>query len=193
MCRKSLVSLAVLSSVLFLLALPAMAQEPAETAETVTMAGRPLTVNLEPDEVPRYMVVEWFFRRLSMVRSSAYTYEKILKEVGIESGGHAAEFLAAVTDQAIEILNVNTINGKLSGEAFMEYQYKAIKEKARKLGIVYRNLLLGLEEAGVSVDLVEKYCEETIRPSLQIASTISDNTKYLNAIAEFDKQVADLQ
>ena len=189
MFRKTLTSLIALLSFLCLLAPPALAQDESETAEAVTMDGTEFIVNLEPHEIPQFTVVEWLFRRLSMVRASAYVYENILKEIGIEPGSYAAEFLAGVTDQAMEVLNVHTVNGKLTGEAFMEYQYQAIGEKARKLGVVYRNLVLGLEEAGVSLELIERYCEEELRPSLQIASTISDNTKYMEAVAEFDKQL----
>lgn len=193
MFRKTLASLIALLSFPCLLALPALAQDESETAEAVTMDGTQFAVKFTAEEIPQFSVVSHFFRRIWMVRHNAYVYEKHLKDIGIEPGSHAAEFLAGVTDQAIKVLEIHTVDGNLAGEAYMEYQYKALREKARKLGVVYRNLLLGLEEAGISPELVKTYCEETIRPSISLVSTDSDNTRYLATVAEFDKQLTVLQ
>lgn len=193
MSWKALVSLTALLFSLCLGAPPAAAQTEGEITEAVTVEGTRLTVTLEPDEIPLFNVVEFFFRRISIVRRHADLYEKTLTDIGIQPGSEAANFLADVTDKAIEILNVSTVDGSLTGDAFMEHQYKAVREKARKLGVVYRNLLLGLEEAGVSAELVETYCEETIRPSITAVSDDDDNTRYLESVAEFEKQLVDMK
>lgn len=192
MSRKTLESLVAMLCLLLCLGVPPAASQEEEASESVVIEGTRFTVTLEAHEIPQFIVVEHFFRRIAMVRDHSHIYEKLLQDIGIKPGSETARFLADITDTAIEILNVNSIDGSLTGEAFMEHQYKAVGEKARKLGIVYRNLLRGLEEAGSSSKLVEKYCEEILRPDVTVFSTERDE-RYFVAVAEFEKQLAKLQ
>lgn len=187
---------------------PAAAQEPgaAPQGEMAGPAGPPAEVDpsdeierldfsdairLESHEIPEYNVVSAFFRRAYQVTQIApHAQDHFLKSIGIEPGTPAAEFFAEVREAAFEAMMIDTVDGSLlhDEEAFLEAQYAALSEKARRLGVIYRNLLLGLKEADVSVEPLIRYCEE-IRESLYLASTEADNSRYIEAVSSFDEEL----
>lgn len=166
------------------------AQEPLPAPETLDLESRIVKV-FEPEEISQYQVVSAFFRRAKFLANHRSLNEKFLMEIGIEPESSAEIFFSEVLREADRILEMRTLDPKLSGEAFLEYQYTALATKAGKLGALYGELLAGLAEAGIPAAGIERYCNEQVRPNMSVASTEEDDTRFFESVAEFDRKLSE--
>ena len=117
-------------------------------------------------------------------------HHRFLSKIGVKHDSSAEDFLVGVARKAVEIILTPDFDRSLEGEEFRRYQFEAFKRKARNLGIVYRSLLEGLEEAGLDSERIVQYCENEVRPTISHSSTGDTFEMYMTAVKEFDKQLA---
>jgi hypothetical protein len=155
------------------------------------MGQEPMKIKLTGEDLPQYDVVSMFFMHVNNVLGQPDISQKtFLSKIGVEHDSPAEEFLVLVTRKAVEIVVRPNSDFSLRGEEYRRYQFEEMKKKARDLAIVYRNLLEGLEESGVDSEKIEQYCENVMRPNVSHSSTGDTFESYMEAVKEFDKELA---
>lgn len=154
-------------------------------------AGDERTIVIEGRDQPQYFVVQGFFRHALLRRDeeSPWPYHRLLEHLGIEPGSAAAKRFGQALTEAEAVLAVSTVDATLDGEAFWDYQMRALRAKARSLGHVYATLLRDLGRLGAWDRQVQEYLETTSRRDSRLITKGEWPTEVFEAVESFDLEV----
>lgn len=138
---------------LVLSAMPGLAQPAGEA---------PTGVSMDPEEVPRYLLVLNFLQQAHSLYfdSPSVAYAGFVRSLGMPPGSAAEQILSAVVTETGDTLNRPTWDFSIEDkDAFERAQERAFAQKARDVGLVYRELLQRLEEVDYDTEALRAHID----------------------------------